>query len=228
MLIAIIIAIFFLLAVNALLLVTQVKQPFSVYKNYVRAKHEELSGVFSEMRAGFPGKTLLDDNTLESKYMYYLYSSMLEDTAWFEEKENAIYKKTMNATTSEEAREGFVEEAALETVFQNALLLNSYPAEGEFWKYYNDHYNEEVNDAKEKAKSLNAENFLSDSVTQELLKESRIKKESIEKKAKEIMSEYIELRKKAFNKALVGGKSIKAFVEANKIVGLNELTVGPE
>ncbi len=226
--VAIIIAIFFLLAVNVFMLAFQVRQPFSVYKSYVRAKHKELSGVFSEMRSGFPGKALLDENSIESKYMYYLYSSMLEDTAWFEKRENAVYNNTMNAATSREAKQGFVEEAALETVFQNALLLNSYPAEGKFWQYYDDHYSEEVNDAKEKTKTLSAENFLSDSVTQELLKESGIKKESIEKEAKKIMADYIELRKKAFNKALSKGKSIEAFVEANKIVGLHELTVGTE
>lgn len=228
LLVAIIIAITLLLVANAFLLLSPTKKPLSLYKKLTNAKHLELVSVFNEIESNFPGKRLLDENTIESTYLYYLYSSMLEDAHWFKAKELETFNKTMKANSNEEGRNGLIEEVAIELVFQNALLLNGYSAEGELWKYYDERYEEEISNAVQMAKELNAENFLELYVNEELLKEAMLKKENIENAAKKIMSEYIELRKQAFESALLEENKVKAFVEANKIVGLYELCVGPQ
>ena len=131
----------------AFLLFSNISQPFSVYKDYVNANHLKLTALFGQIREDYPGQALLDENTLESAYMYYLLGSLVEDAGWFEERELENYSKTVNARTAEEARQGFIENVALEIVLQNAIILNAYPMEEEFWQYYEEYYNEEVSDA---------------------------------------------------------------------------------
>ncbi len=225
---AIIAVIIVFAAANAFLLLSQNKKPMHFYSTYVEEKHVELTGVFSDLKEGALSEELLDQNSTEAEFLYYLYDSMLEDTYWFEEKEKQIYEKTINAGTVEGAREGFAEHVSLELVFQNALILNAYPAETEFWQFFEEHYGEEIKEAQKIAGSLEAESFLKGFLTAELLKDSTIDKELIREPSGEIMGKYIEFRKNAFESALASGNKMKSFVEANKIVGLHELTIGAE
>lgn len=228
LLLVIVIAIACLIAVNAFLVFSPNKKPLSIYKQYVETKHLELNEVFADIEKEFPGGGDWNKNNLTENYMHHLYNSMVDDSEWFKEKEKQIFNKTMNAQTIEQAKQGFVEMVALDLVFQDVLLLNSYPLQEGFWQYFEDHYQEEIQYAMDKKKTISAENFLKLETNQELLKQSGVKKEAIEKKAVETMSEYIEKRKKEFENALQKNEKLKAFMEANKLIGLHELTVGAQ
>ena len=219
----IVIAVASLALVNAFLLLQPVKNPLSVYKSFVGDKHSELLELYAEIKAGMPEEP--DTNGIQENYLYLLYGSMVEDVEWFEERQKAIADRTVLAGSLEEARQGFTDIIALELVFQNALLLNGYPAEEGFWEYYEDYYEEEVGEAVDKKHSISASVVLAGYINEELLQQAGINRESVEDSAEEIMAAYIEKRVQEFDSALSSGNRLWAFVEANKVVGLYGLTL---
>jgi len=222
-LLLIVIAIAVLALVNAFLVLQPTKNPLSVYKSFVGDKHAELLDLYAEIKAGLPEEP--NSDSIPENYLYTLYLSMVEDVEWFEERQKEIAERTVLAGTLEEAKQGFTDIIALELVFQNALLLNGYPAEEEFWEYYEDYYDEEVGDAIDKKHSISASVILAGYLNEELLQQAGVKRESVEESAEEIMTAYIEKRVQEFDSALSSGDRLKTFVEANKIVGLYGLTM---
>lgn len=226
----IILAIICLLAANIALLLPQSgiapKTPFSAEKRLLESKHEELAGTFSQIEADFPGQALLDENSLEGDYTYILYQSMLEDVQFLKALELENYNAGMLAESDEAAKAAFAREAAIDFSFQSILILNTYPVADEYWGYFEDNYDEEISDATLKLPQIKPKGFISSEISAELLQEAGIKKESIEAEAGKIIAQYIELRKTAFEKALAGKDKLKAFVEANKVIGLYELCGG--
>jgi len=222
-----------LLALNIFLLLpylfgvnTPIQNQFPEYKNYVSSTHLRLNEMFDEMKAGFEGEILLDLNIPEATYDYYLYSSMLEDMAFFEEKELEIFNKTMAASTEEDVKNGFIESIAMELVLENAYLLNYVCTEEDYWLYFDDHYEDELNEAKTARAKINADSFLVSEASETILAETQLKKEVVEADAKKTMREFVEIRKKAFDSALASGNKDRIFVESNKMVGLYQLLVG--
>ncbi|MEM0359742.1 MAG: hypothetical protein QXK06_00205 [Candidatus Diapherotrites archaeon] len=195
-------------------------------KRLLEAKHSELTKNFAQIEADFPGKALLDKNTLESAFLYNLYQSLLEDVQFFKKLETENYSLGSMAETESQAKEAFAREAAIEFAFQTIVLLNTYPAAEQYWQYFEKHYEEEIGLAEEKLPQIKPEGFVSSEISSELIAQARIKKESIEKETTQIITAYLELRKKAFEKALNEKNNLRAFVEANKIIGLHELCGG--
>ncbi|MFH1234737.1 MAG: hypothetical protein V1493_03955 [Candidatus Diapherotrites archaeon] len=229
LLIFIAIAIFCLVAASAILLVQAFgipQKPFSAEKRLLESKHAELAGVFGQIEADFPGQALLDENSLEGDYTYYLYISLLGDVQFFKALELENYNAGMLAQSDEAAKAAFAREAAIDFSFQSALLLNTYPLADEYWDYFEDHYDEETGNAIQKLPQIKPEGFISSEISTELLAEAGIKKESIKAETAKIIAQYLELRKTAFEKALAEKDRLKAFMEANKIIGLYELCGG--
>jgi hypothetical protein len=201
-------------------------KPFSAEKRLLESKHAELADVFSQIEADFPGQALLDENTLEGDYTYTLYVSMLEDVQFFKALELENYNAGMLTDSDEAAKAAFAREAAIDFSFQNILILNTYPLADEYWGYFEDNYDEETGYAAQKLPQIKPEGFISSEISTEILAQAGIKKESIEAETGKIIPAYLELRKQAFEKALAENSKLKAFVEANKIIGLYELCGG--
>jgi len=227
LLVVVVLAIALLVLANAFLLLTPASSGSYAQKEFIQEKHTEISIVVQEMEDGFEENPLLEGGSLQAEYMARLYSSMLEDARYFRELENANYTKAMAATNTEEVEKAFIEEVAIELVFQNALMLNAYPAEAGYWQYFDEWKEDEIGSAKEVLPFIFASGFLDSEIGEEMLVEFGLNKESIEEKAEEVMKAYIALRKEKFAEALAKDE-LTAFVEANKINGLYELSVGPE
>ncbi len=227
LLVVIALAIALLVLVNAFLLLNPAGSMSDVQKEFIEEKHAEFSAVIQEMEAGFEGNPLLEGDSLQAGYMNKLYSSMLEDARFFGELENANYSKAMNAANKEEIEQAFIEEVAIELVFQDALMLNAYPADAGYWQYFDEGKEEEIGAAQEVFPFIFASGFLDSGVSAEMLAEFGLNKGNIEEKAEAVMEEYIALRKEKFTEALAKDE-LSAFVEANKINGLYELSVGSE
>ncbi|GEM_PF-3043105 len=213
-----------LLAANIYFMV-QPKQSdeLSMYKAFAAQTHSSMQGIKTESAqlAGTIDETqdLNAEEKQQRELLRQFYFSLDADVGWIAEKENTVYWELLATQNPLKANELMRKEMALMVVGNYVFSLN------------NDSINDAMGNALDKSETvteaksvlpwIRVKDLLNDSIAQEMISETLLKKEDIISESKEIMGQYLELRKKALNEAKKGSDA--EFVEAVKLLELSYL-----
>ncbi|RLG69132.1 MAG: hypothetical protein DRO07_02690 [Candidatus Iainarchaeum archaeon] len=211
-------AIFILLSVY-LYIVTQVPaRGLSYYKRLSSQIHEQIQSIVSDAKGLTPSLDYIDLNNSEEVLELQAYYSMLGDLEWLAEKENVYFEEMQKADTKEREQELAKKEIASGVVIQYMLLLNA-AAMQDLGKYDEDQLDLLIKEAQFRISNIkNA--YLNEEILGDIAAYSGLKVSEVEEEIKELMNEYIELRKKKLADAIRSADKRKQYIEAKKMLML--------
>ena len=216
--IGLIAAIFILLSVY-LYIVTQVPaRGLSYYKQLSSQIHEQIQSIVNDAEGSAPGLDYIDLNNPEKVLELQAYYSMLADLEWLAEKENIYFKEVQKADTEEREQELTKKEIACGVVIQYVLLLNVAVME-DLGEYDEGQLDLLIKEAQSRISNVK-DAYLSEGILEDIAAYSGLKVSEVEEEIKELMGEYIELRKKKLTDAIRSADGGKQYIEAKKMLML--------
>ncbi|MCD6247631.1 MAG: hypothetical protein J7J87_04360 [Candidatus Diapherotrites archaeon] len=211
-------AIFILLSVY-LYIATQVPvRGLSYYKRLSSQIHKQIQSIVSDAKGLTPSLDYIDLNNSEEVLELQAYYSMLGDLEWLAEKENVYFEEMQKADTKEREQELAKKEIASGVVIQYMLLLNA-AAMQDLGKYDEDQLDLLIKEAQFRISNIkNA--YLNEEILGDIAAYSGLKVSEVEEEIKELMNEYIELRKKKLADAIRSADKRKQYIEAKKMLML--------
>ncbi len=191
---------------------------FSYYKQFSLKLHEQVQSIVNEAKQAKPEIETLDANDTNLMLAFYVYESMLEDLEWIAERENMYFLKMQSALNEDEEKEIARKEIACGVVLQYILMLNA-AANQQIESYRQSSVELLIEEAKLRMESIK-NTYLSEDLLESIASYSGLKIEEVKEEIKELMNEYLKLRKRKLDEAIKEGNPLKKFVEAEKMLML--------
>lgn len=193
----------------------------SLYKEFAVQTHSSIQQVKSDS-ANLSGNLVeTQDMNAEQKAQMALlrefYNSMNSDVGWISEKENNIYWQLVATQNPVTANELMRKEMAIMVVANYVFALNN-DAIADGMSGLLDK-SEAAEEAQASLSWIAVGDLLNDEVAQQMIAETLIQKNDIINETKQLMIEYLELRKKAFREAKKG-------TDAEYVAAMNLLELG--
>lgn len=216
--IVLIAAVFILLSVY-LYIITQVPvRGLSYNKQLSLQIHEQIQGILKDAKQSSPSIDYIDLNNPEEAYNVQAYYSMLADIEWLAEKENGYYEEMQKASAEKEELKLIKKEIACGVVIQYILILNVAVAE-DYRSYEEGKLNLLIEEALIRINNIK-EPYLNKEILEDIASYSGLKVSEVEEQIKELIEEYIKLRKKALSEATKSGDKKRQYIEAKKLLML--------
>lgn len=216
--ILLIIGVFVLLALYLYVVTSVPVRGLSYYKQFSLKLHEQVQSIVNEAKQAKPEIETLDANDTNLMLAFYVYESMLEDLEWIAERENMYFLKMQSALNEDEEKEIARKEIACGVVLQYILMLNA-AANQQIESYRQSSVELLIEEAKLRMESIK-NTYLSEDLLESIASYSGLKIEEVKEEIKELMNEYLKLRKRKLDEAIKEGNPLKKFVEAEKMLML--------
>ncbi len=211
-----------LLAANLYLMMQPKKSDTaSLYKEFAVQTHSFIQQVKSDSAKLSGNLVETQDMNAEQRAQMVLlrefYNSMNADIVWISEKENTVYWQLMATQNPVTANELMRKEMALLVVGNYIFALNNDAITDGMSGLLDK--NEAAEEAQASLSWITVGDLLNDEIAQQMIAETLIQKNDIINETKQLMGEYLELRKKAFNEAKKG-------TDAEYVAAINLLELG--
>jgi len=213
-----------LLAANIILMLLPKNEnadAVSLYKGFAAQTHASIQQVKNESAKIDQNLVVTADMNADERAEIALlrefYGSMNSDIIWISDKENTVYWQLAATQNPATANNLMREEMAIMVVSGYIFALNN-DAITDGMSGLLDR-NEAIEEAKASLSWIAVGDLLNDDVAQEMIAETLIQKNDIITETKQLMGEYLELRKNALAKA-------KAGADAEYVAAMNLLELG--
>lgn len=211
-----------LLAANLYLMMQPKKDDTaSLYKEFAVQTHSSIQQVKADSAKLDANLIVTADMNSEQRAQLALlrefYNSMNADIVWISEKENTVYWQLVATQNPLTANELMRKEMAVLVVSNYVFALNNEAITDGMSGLLDK--NEAAEEAQASLSWIAVGDLLNDEVAQQMIAETLIQKQDIITETKKLMTEYLELRKKAFNDARKG-------TDAEYVAAMNLLELG--
>lgn len=209
-----------LVAINVFLALQPKNQAVSLYKDFAEQTHssfQQVMGDSADLEQALVETPDMNANEKEDlALMREFYYSMDSDIQWISEKENSVYLQLDSTQNPVQANELMRQEMSLLVVGNYVFALNN-DAITDGMQMALD-ANETVEEARSTLSWIQVKDLLNDDFAQSMISETQVQKADIIQETKDLMGDYLEMRKSAFNSAKQGTN--EEYAEAVKLLEL--------